>query len=285
MTDYVDVVRKHPWYRTHKVLNWLAGLRPNIRRLTSICRNIVGGVGGVIGSVCSMYTQGYFKKHGFFTFLDTWHSWIIDNRFSLTLIVLVAFGLLSLMSRLARESFDKKKLKKILGATAAICFGDVDLSKHAYRATLFKARRTLFFRSWLGIVARSGSGEHKSSTIFSIGNSPEYNTGIAGQCYFQNGATIIKTLPNISHDDGQQAISEYQKVGFLAPDEYKKLDIRALVLLATGIRTDEGKIWGILVLDTTDPNMTFDCDRTNTRVNRHRTHLEFAATALTQLIS
>ena len=138
----------------------------------------------------------------------------------------------------------------------------------------------------LGIVARSGELFTRFKTVFSIdANVESRNTGFACECWRRAGETIIieKMLPD--HRAGplpDQYVNNYKTQGWLADQEYSRMSVKSIVFLATGIRTN-GKLWGILVLDSTDPNSGL---AENARKDRetHQKHLESVALALGLLV-
>jgi len=124
-----------------------------------------------------------------------------------------------------------------------------DHQKFNYRATLFKKRNFLFLGSWLGIVCRSGHQYEKSTTIFSVDSMNRlHNTGFCGECYWRSGNTI--STPNAINSNEKKP---YIENGYIAEKEYCNMNVKAEIFYATGIKVN-GRIWGILVLDTNDPN-------------------------------
>jgi hypothetical protein len=145
------------------------------------------------------------------------------------------------------QPFERRKVEEILETALAHHFPNRDPAQHHYRATLFKIRRFPFFGSWLGIVCRSGENYRQSNTVFSL-NRMDHNkcTGIAGECVRQNAELTVGPLdPNDP---------KYLETGWIAQCEHGVFNVRATVFFATPVRRQDGRQWGVLVLDTTDPN-------------------------------
>ena len=273
--------RQHRRYWLHRRLNWLAGIGGKrgvfwcIRVPLQITLWIGAGVLTLV-SVCDPHGQ----QVGMWTEVVIWlHS----HRFIIALLVMALAGPLQLcvwiMARL--RLVDVAKLEQVLDHVAAKHFTAQDRSKYVYRATLFKVRPCWFCGSWLGIVARSGILYPQRTTVFSIdAKSRKHNTGIAGECWRREGQTLILELPEPSDKStSQNTVGEYKTAGYLDDREYEMMSVYARVFLATGIRV-RGKIWGVLVLDSTDPTQH---PSSRQQQKRHREDLEFAAIALSQL--
>lgn len=211
-------------------------------------------------------------------------TWIYENRFAIVASLLLAQMACQAMRGLARllQRHDTEKIKPILDNLVTRHFIDQEPEHHVYRATLFKVRWFPFVGKWLGIIARSGDLYTDFRTVFSVNaNVKAYNTGYAGECWRMSGKTIIieDALPDqrlgpIS-DESQKA---YQEKGWIESREYSRMSVKSVVFLATGIKVN-GKLWGILVLDSTDQKSKLaksaDKDREQCRLS-----LESAAMAL-----
>lgn len=188
-------------------------------------------------------------------------------------------------------SINVAKVEKVLNVLVTSIFEEQNRAEHVYRATLFLVKRSRCFGCWLGATARSGHTYRRLTTVFSI--DPEaraHNTGYAGECWRQSGQTIMSHRPlpdqrrdNLSGDDRVQ----YKMEGWLADEEFNALAVKSRVFLATGIKVD-GVIWGVLVLDSTDPE-ALPATRTGRGqetidAERRRRTLEFAAESLSLLI-
>lgn len=111
---------------------------------------------------------------------------------------------------------------------------------------LFKVRKCPLLGSWLGIVCRSGPGGHISNTIFSANTSKKNQcTGIAGETVRVNAEIVRKLNPKTKR---------YFTEGYVAQCEFNKMEEQAKIFFSTPIRRQNGSIWGVLVLDTTDVN-------------------------------
>ncbi|MFG0333554.1 MAG: hypothetical protein ACF8TS_09350 [Maioricimonas sp. JB049] len=165
--------------------------------------------------------------------------------------------------------FDRRQIHEILESAVQHHFRSQDRASHHYRATLFKIRRFPFCGSWLGIVARSGENYADSGTIFSLDRMRKrYCTGIVGECARQNTQMIVALTDAGSEDD-------YAMRGYTAECEFQELNVRASVFFATPIVRQDGRTWGVLVLDTTDPGYAPAANQKN-RVQSDLSHWALA---------
>lgn len=148
-----------------------------------------------------------------------------------------------------RSPIDVNKATSILNRAVSHHFKEKDQINHQYRATLFKIRGCWWlFGQWVGIICRSGETFGRSGTIFSIDHmDPERCTGYVGSCFLGEGTTIISPslLPVADK-------IRYTEMCGLAEIEYSRMNVKSVVLFATAIKRN-GKMWGFLILDTTDP--------------------------------
>lgn len=178
-------------------------------------------------------------------------NWAHQHRLAIALALLfvqiVAWGCVGVIQW--ANPFDRDKVQEVLEACVAHHFSDQDRKRYQYRATLFKIRRVLFLGEWLGIAARSGENYRRSNTIFSRDTERKLcNTGVVGECVRQDSTLVIGPIDPESPD--------YAASGYLADVEVRsdRMNVRASVFFAVPIRRQGGRIWGVLVLDTTDTN-------------------------------
>jgi hypothetical protein len=277
-----EQVRFHPHYRAHRVLNYLAGVRlpwiaTALKAFLTIDLALIGA---------GLTTLRYFDPTGqaFPEPIATLVPWVYGKRLLLAWILwslqTVAIGLLA-MIRWYRP-FDAQKIASLLDVIAELHSPSAERDHQAYdyRATLFKARSSWSFGSWLGAVARSGHLHTKMKTIFSIDpDVKEHNTGFAGECWRQR-ETIISTesLPDQSLNPVSEVSKrQYQRMGWVSDVEYDRISVKSRVFLVTPILV-ANKMWGVLVLDSTDPK-TLPHQR-----QPHKRILSLAAVSLGQLV-
>ena len=274
--------RQHKKYWVHRFLNRFAGVRS--RKFHRFLK-VLTGIGYALAGVSLVLVQFCDPDDQWFS--PAWREYLTyvhANQFAVVAYLLGTQLLLQAANWIADrfQAPDVVKLDRVLDHLVSRHFGDKDLETHKYRATLFKVRSFWPFGTWLGIVGRSGMLYPQRTTVFSIDATTEkYNTGIAGECWRQSGQTIFKKLPDIREDStSEEAINEFKLAGYLDDCEYQAMSVKSTVFLATGIRV-AGKIWGILVLDTTDPKQ----HPTDRQQKHHRETLDFAAIALSNLLS
>jgi hypothetical protein len=167
---------------------------------------------------------------------------------------------------------NRQEIKKILDSLHEIYFQSVpkeELFKH--RTTLFKAYRSLLTRrrNHLKIFERSGTAYLGSKTCFRIDdNREDINEGIAGRAWFINAKCTVNDLPEwpeMGSTGPQQnpTCFEYAKRGFVSIERAGQLTVKSRSFIATVVRNREGDRWGVLILDSRDPDGITDApDRT-----------------------
>lgn len=114
------------------------------------------------------------------------------------------------------------------------------------------------------MFARSGTAYHRSRTFLRINDEVETaNEGLAGKAWFINATVTQLNLP--AWPDANRAISsdwssrkEYAERGFLTVDKAEGLNVKSRSVTATVVRSAIGKKWGVLVLDSRDPQGVSD---------------------------
>jgi hypothetical protein len=222
-------------------------------------------------------------------------SEIWTHRFEVALTLVsttILLGMASLFTGFVQRLSVKnlKIIKKCLEAAVEEHFEDRQ-NGHTYRATLFRAFYVPFTGGgWLGIVQRSGDVYVTWRTIFGIDRQrKECCTGIVGECWWNAHAQLKSqfygSLPEVQA--GDDVSLEYLNEGFLDKREFKKIAKASLFFHATEIRVN-GKVWGVLVLDSTDPNAqaTNDPKKKNGTPKRkkHDEAIYRAASEITRLL-
>ncbi|MCY4381692.1 MAG: GAF domain-containing protein [Nitrospinae bacterium] len=127
-----------------------------------------------------------------------------------------------------------------------------------HRATLFKANRR---ETKLKFFCRSGTQYQRNVQSFQINNDNEMqNEGIAGQAWFKDTTLNYSDLPKISSQwrDDDDTCKEYAKAGHLPLGKAKRLNVKSRSIAATPIRNLDGKRWGVLVVDSRNPDDFLD---------------------------
>lgn len=285
--------RRHPRYRAHKILNWLAY---SAHALQTVVRGLVGVTTVLAGVVLTLLPYSDTRQSplpDWLKIVEPVMKWFHTHEIVIVLVTVVVCIMTHLASYLVSRciSYDRAKIKSLLDAIGLHAFGDQDEENHHYRVTLFKVRSEnhsllgyllgghWLWGAWLGVVARSGHMYISKTTVFSIdAKCDEQNTGVAGECW-RCGATVIKKLPNITNSSSPTEIEEYKKSGFVDDCEYRTLQKNPTLVVATGIRIN-GRTWGILVLDTTDSSK-----RSALNAWKKPRTLQLTITALEQLVA
>lgn len=159
---------------------------------------------------------------------------------------------------------NRKGIKRILDSLQKSFFQDTqsdELFKH--RVTLFKAcpyyRLLPFGRPrYLRVYARSGTRYQGSKTFFCIDDESETaNEGVAGQAWFRDAqvtAPDLKSWPEDGASPNNPDCQAYADGGYMPFEKARTLQIKSRSISATVVRNKNGERWGVLVLDSRDPN-------------------------------
>lgn len=214
-------------------------------------------------------------------------QWLHDHRFT---IVCCLLGLQVISGFLAslfdwwseKSAIEAYKIKQALNRLVARHFPnrgpDFD-----YRATLFRERSCWFFGRWLGVVQRSGDVYRKWGTIFSVDPDNHLNnTGFAGQCWFLANSGQVGVfhhlVPDVREDESLK--EDYMVQGFIDQREFEGLSVPSCFFHVSEIRR-RGKIWGVLVIDSTDSSVE---PTTPQQISRQRSVLEDTVHTISLLI-
>lgn len=153
----------------------------------------------------------------------------------------------------------KAPYKSALDILRNALFKDVPPDKmFHYRATLFKVNLR---ETKLKFFCRSGTQYQRKVQPFQINNDNEgQNEGIAGQAWFKDTILNYFDLPEIPSEwrDDDEKCKEYAKESHLPLRKAKQLKVKARSIAATPIRNLDGKKWGVLVVDSRNPDDFLD---------------------------
>jgi len=266
--------QRHPKHR----LQWMANLAARWFAANPLIAWLRGAA--TLSATLTIVALSYLKfADGFDLAAYPLLGWIAARKagvfFALVLTQSVCQILGWLLGRFERH--DLNQIHKALDRIAAKHFPGADLGRHPVRVTLFKRRSLWPLGCWLGAVERSGENYRRLRSIFSVSDSIESeNTGVAGRCYW-TGRTLCLGVDPV--DEGGDA-TDYKNKTYLTGEEYDRLSLKSCFFLATCIKVD-GKKWGVLVLDTTDPHAA---PKSKTMENRRRQELEHATELLATLL-
>lgn len=153
----------------------------------------------------------------------------------------------------------KAPYKSALDILRNTLFKDVPPDKmFHYRATLFKVNLR---ETKLKFFCRSGTQYQRKVQPFQMDNdNEEQNEGIAGQAWFKDTILNYFDLPEIPPEwrDDDEKCKEYAKESHLPLRKAKQLKVKARSIAATPIRNLDGKKWGVLVVDSRNPDDFLD---------------------------
>ncbi len=177
-------------------------------------------------------------------------------------MALAVLGLRITQEVLGGRIANRGEIKRVLDSFQESFFRGVpsqDQFKH--RATLFKARKNLAGQAqYLKVFARSGTAYQKSRTWFRINDEsshPSANEGVAGRAWFTNSQVTVTDLPLWSKAGNPSKDAEcqrYARDGFLSVETAAQLEIKSRSISATVVRNRAGQRWGVLVLDSQEPD-------------------------------
>ncbi len=278
----------HPNYRLHKILNLL------YRRF---------GAGWLAKWLRKLFAVTFIASASFLTLLEFTEpssalpavikpliEGIHENRFTIAVALLMTQGLSGLSAWVLRRldewaTPEVEKLKSVLSSIVEFTFENRN-PDHVYRATLFREHGCWGFGGWLGIVARAPETYAGSNTIFSVSlKHHKHCTGIAGECWWRaksmQGGEFVTVLPDCRRDVTLEGA--YNASGNLSQNEFAQIQVKSCVFRAVAIRR-QGKVWGVLVIDCTDPSEAPDAERVRPQDRRKRDLLEHAAKSINLLI-
>jgi len=131
---------------------------------------------------------------------------------------------------------------------------------YLHRVTVLRAKR--FFSTTphrLCVFARSGTSFQKSKTYLRIDDEHEdENEGVAGRAWFTNATATVTDLPQwpdklYSPTQDTLTRSQYAQTGLLSVEKASRLNVKSRSITATVVRTVSGRKWGVLVLDSRNP--------------------------------
>lgn len=250
--------RHHPRYRLHKFIqsipfftgvNWLAW----VVFVGSLTTGTAATLFLALLRFCQPNPDSYPK------IVNAACAWVHSNQLMIAVVLLALQTIAAAVSSTTRRFVSRLKLtqiERLLNQCVTQMFEN-RTGDHVYRATLFTVRAFPMCGRWLAAVARSGHTYRRLRAVFSIDTEKRSNnTGYAGECWRQAGQTLVcpEELPDIRTQPADpEALKQYARAGFLAEEELSTMAVKSRVFLAMGIRV-RGQLWGILVLDSTDPS-------------------------------
>ena len=246
------MARKHPYFCLHRWIDWMrsislwVGVHATISRLSFVYISIFGPF--ILTLLSFSEPENQSNQIVSPTILKWFHSHRFEIAFWLLLIGFILRSL-STFSKYLSQRRRIKALKPVLDTCESIMFEDQDSANHEYRATLFQIVHLPIFGWFLSGVARSGHKHQQIRTVFSVDrNNPNYNTGVAGECYRRRGLTFLSeaALP-----DPAQNQAQYLSEGYIDQAEYDIMRVKARVFFAIGVDVRDD-LWGVLLLETTD---------------------------------
>jgi hypothetical protein len=170
--------------------------------------------------------------------------------------IILSLAILALVGKVAQEvlsSVSKVRVKAVLNALHDGLFvGIPEQERYHNRVTLFRANRK---RDQLKPYCRSGTQYQRSQTFFYVSEDDErQNEGVAGLAWFRNATIFIDDVPeSCSTWDDCERCRAYAEATYVPPELAAKMKVRARCFLALPVRSFDGAIWGVLVIDSRKP--------------------------------
>ena len=146
-------------------------------------------------------------------------------------------------------------------------FGRDDGDYAHHRVTLFKHHRFRPFgfnlkedgwplSGWLVPLARSGHTAQKTNVRFLAPDNTDKAQGVAGRAWAARSGTASATkLPDVQRNTRALDIRQYAEQTNVPESWVRKRSPRARSLVGFTIETPDGKPWGVLVVDSTNPDL------------------------------
>lgn len=130
--------------------------------------------------------------------------------------------------------------------------------EHYHRATLFRyysVRPSWRYWPWtrrLVAVARSGRHTRKAITTFRAPDTPDRTNGVAGQAWARPDSYRVPELPDVSGDPSPAEVERYARLSSVTKEWVRENQPETRSLFGMRLEVD-GEPWGVLVLDSRDP--------------------------------
>ncbi len=152
-------------------------------------------------------------------------------------------------------------------------FGDAGGQEGDHRVTLFQHRKTclraiwkrgrLPWGGWLVPVARPGRSSQRSHSVFRAPDDPSGHEGIVGKAWGANRkAHEVFDLPDLSEVENPKRnplVGEYAERSSVSPRwvrrRVRKKRLLARSIIGFTVQKPDGTAWGVLVLDSKDPQI------------------------------
>ena len=159
-------------------------------------------------------------------------------------------------------------------------FPDSEEDHAHHRVTLFKHRRFLLrgfdfknggwpLSGWLVPIARSGHTTQKTNVRFLASERDDKAHGIAGRAWAVRIGTAVATgLPDLKNENvTPEDFAEYAGRTYVPNDWSRRRQPRARSLMAFTIESNRGAPWGVLVIDSRNPEL--DQERAKLEFRNH----------------
>jgi hypothetical protein len=242
--------------------------------LRNVCEYFILAAGGLIAGIALMSKQkGVLDDWP--VPLQTMAAWLFENNWWIVL----ALAVLGAIAKIVKERLDQSwvwtAVQAIIDRIAKDTFGQTG-SAHHHRATLFRYRNYYWlpfpFRSWswpwgkgrwpcsgwLVPVIRSGHTSQRTRTYFLAPDDADNAEGIAGQIWAGNKELALSTgtVPQVGAN--QIEMTAYADKTFVkgtwVNEEVSHGKVLAASFRGLPIEGRAGKRWGVLLLDSRDPN-------------------------------
>jgi len=250
-------------------------MKPNLcttytfARVVQICA-LVGSV--LIAGAQKIPVQ---KLTSFWPFAGNVVRWLQSTEWWTIPALVVIAGACAALRRFIGPPWIWVTIEKVLEEFRRFSFND-DGEPHQHRVTLLKLQRFYFpvfpgrwrgrfspwgkgrhpCSGWLVPICRSGHVRQRSTSAFLAPDDAEHAEGVAGQAY-NRGGYRIEELPDPIRLKSDDAMQEYADATHVPIDwvRGRVAKIKPFSRSLCGIRIEvDGKPWGVLVLDSTQPN-------------------------------
>lgn len=238
------------------------------------CEYFILIAGGLIAGIALLSKQkGQFDDWP--ASLQTTVGWILENNWWIVIALAVSGGIAKIVKERLDQSWVWNAVQAIIDRIAKDTFGQTG-SAHHHRATLFRYRSYYWlpfpFRGrywpwgkgrwpcsgWLVPVIRSGHTAQRTRTFFLAPDDADNAEGVAGQIWAGNRELALSTGGTLRSGATDIELSAYADKTFVkgtwAKEEVSQGKVLAASFRGLPIEGKAGKRWGVLLLDSRDPN-------------------------------
>jgi len=258
---------------------------PNYSEVKDTLRKACGifllAAGGLIAGIAILSKQDEAQLSTWPRFLVPPANWILDNNWWIVLSLTV----LAATAKFVKERLDRtwvwSAVQTIVDKIATEAFGHLNSGDvHHHRATLFQYRNYFWFpfpprskiwpwgrrrwpcSGWLVPVIRSGHTTRRTNTYFLAPDDADNAEGFAGKIWASNRELALSAATTLQRGANEETVTKYAEQTFVSKtwtnQQLSNNKVLAVSFRGVPIEGKAGRRWGVLILDSRDPNAAKD---------------------------